>query len=323
MANTSSRGIQHPRLHGYSFRIDSSIRLCPNGRQRCTKLLIQHECQKIRANPTVTISPIGSAVAVNAWPQRAATHLARYRDCARFTRRYDRLHDEPSSPAAWDARCGRIESPKHRTTAMGESVHDAETGSKVREPRDYRRTSQRAAVARGFTPKGTGFVEGSHLPNKVHRVPAAFQLGKLRPNDLWTPHVSASARRLVRLSLQHRIRPQHHFERVLRMRRARLCAHELGCSPTQLQPRGTVAARIAPQVCFGNAPQPPKGCTPTSARCVRLRTWQGTRVPCALHAYCTSTPTKRTHHVDLDEARASDLHMCTCVPRDAREETTG
>ncbi len=27
-----------------------------------------------------------------------------------------------------------------------------------------------------------------------------------------------------------------------------------------------------------------------------------------LHTYCTSTPVTGTHHVDLDEARASDLH---------------
>ncbi len=53
---------------------------------------------------------------------------------------------------------GRIKRPKHRTTAAGESVHDAETGSKAREPRDNRRTSQGAAVARGFARECAAFV---------------------------------------------------------------------------------------------------------------------------------------------------------------------
>ncbi len=53
---------------------------------------------------------------------------------------------------------GRIERPKLLTTAAGESVHDAETGSQSRENRDNRRTSQGAAIARGLVRKGTAFV---------------------------------------------------------------------------------------------------------------------------------------------------------------------
>ena len=53
---------------------------------------------------------------------------------------------------------GRIERPRHCTTTAGESVHDAETGSKAREPRDNRRTSQGAAVARRFAREGAAFV---------------------------------------------------------------------------------------------------------------------------------------------------------------------
>lgn len=63
---------------------------------------------------------------------------------------------EPRRKGATES--GRIERPKHRTTTAGESVHDAETWSKAREPRDNRRTSQGAAVARGFAREGTAFV---------------------------------------------------------------------------------------------------------------------------------------------------------------------
>ena len=36
---------------------------------------------------------------------RLQEHLARYRDCARVSRRNDRLHGKTSPPAAWKARC--------------------------------------------------------------------------------------------------------------------------------------------------------------------------------------------------------------------------
>ncbi len=46
-----------------------------------------------------------------------------------------------------------------------------------------------------------------------------------------------------------------------------------------------------------------------------------------LDMYRTSTPIAGTHHVDLDEARASDLHHSTCGERrtraDHRTETAG
>ncbi len=72
----------------------SAIQNCSN------KPEYQKTRAKQRANPAVRTNPIGSAVAVDESPQRAATHLARYRDCARLARRYHRLHDEPSPPEA-------------------------------------------------------------------------------------------------------------------------------------------------------------------------------------------------------------------------------
>ena len=39
-----------------------------------------------------------------------------------------------------------------------------------------------------------------------------------------------------------------------------------------------------------------------------------------LHMYCTSTPVTGTHHVDLDEARASDLHKRTGAERSTRAD---
>ncbi len=72
--------------------------------------------------------------------------------------------------------------------------------------------------------------------------------------------------------------------------------------------------------------QPPAADEQERTSAARLRQWQGTRVR-QYHVPSTRTvrvPQPRgTHHVDLDEARASDLHMYTCALRDAREETTG
>ena len=94
--DTSSRGIQHSRLHGYSRRNDCAR----TGGSITSKCSYKHENQKTRANqrasPTVWINPIGSAVAADKSLKRAATHLARYRDGARGARRYDRLHGKPS-----------------------------------------------------------------------------------------------------------------------------------------------------------------------------------------------------------------------------------
>ena len=103
--NTSSRGIQHSRLHGYSRRSDCALM----GESIISNCSYKHENQKTRANqrasPTVWINPIGSAVAADKSLKRAATHLARYCDCARVARRYDRLHGKPSPPSACGARC--------------------------------------------------------------------------------------------------------------------------------------------------------------------------------------------------------------------------
>jgi hypothetical protein len=90
--DTSSRGPQRPRLHGSSWRNDCA-RTGGSVRLDCSR---KHECEKTsasrRANQAVRIHPIGSAVAADKSLQRAATHLARYRDCARVARRSDRLH---------------------------------------------------------------------------------------------------------------------------------------------------------------------------------------------------------------------------------------
>ncbi len=103
--DTSSGAIQHSRLHGCSCRNDFA-RMEGSILSNCS---YKHEHRKIRANrrakEAVWINPIGSPVAADESLKRAATHLARYRDCARFARRYDRLHGKPLHPAAWDARC--------------------------------------------------------------------------------------------------------------------------------------------------------------------------------------------------------------------------
>jgi len=98
--DTRSRGPQRPRLHGSSWRNDYA-RIGGSVLSNCS---CKHECEKTRAkqraNQAVRINPIGSAVAADKSLQRAATHLARYRDCARVARRSDRLHGKISPQRA-------------------------------------------------------------------------------------------------------------------------------------------------------------------------------------------------------------------------------
>ncbi len=72
---------------------------------------------------------------------------------------------------------GRIDRPKHRLTRERQCTMRRQGAS---EQRDSRSTSRRAAVARVFG----NIISGSHLPNKVHRRPAASQLPKLCPDNL-------------------------------------------------------------------------------------------------------------------------------------------
>ncbi len=185
----------------------------------------------------------------------------------------------------------------------------------MREPRDDRRTSQGAAVARGFARQGAAFVART-CPTK---------------STVVQPHLSALS--CAPMTCTAALVPRAKGRAKLMPLSTREYASSTQELATRSSSEGTMDSHspqggTAPRVCFGNTPQPPKGCRPTSARVplVRLRTWQGTRVPCALHTYCTSTPT--TRHAPRRSGRGSrqrpaQKHMCTCATGEAREETAG
>ena len=180
-------------------------------------------------------------------------------------------------------------------------MHDTETGSKAREPRDNRITSQRAAVARGCAREGAAFVART-CPTK---------------STVVQPHLSALSCAPMTCTAALVPRAKERANRMpLSTREYASSTHELA---TRSSSEGTMDSHspqggTAPRVCFGNTPQPPKGCRPTSAR-GPLGYARG-RV---LEYHVPSTRTVRvpqprgTHHVDLDEARASDLPKSTCA----------
>ncbi len=185
---------------------------------------------------------------------------------------------------------GRIKRPKQNTTTAGESVHDAETGSKAREPRDNRRTRQGAAVARRFAREGAAFVART-CPTK---------------STVVQPHLSALSCAPITCTAALAPRAKERANLMpLSTREYASSAHELATRSSSEGTMDTHSPRggSAPPVCFGNETNHRRPTSRSARSAARLGTWQGTPVPCALHTDCTSTPT--TRHAPRRSGRGS------------------